>query len=49
MVNTELRQGPVAVLTSWMRNERHTSAMRSALTVCVRSRLVERDPRCHFE
>ena len=31
MVNTELRQGPVAVLTSWMRNERHTIAMRSAM------------------
>ena len=31
-----LRRFPVTVFASWMRDERHTSAMRSSLTVCAR-------------
>ena len=42
MANKGVRQGHVAVLTSWMRDERHTderhtSAPGSLLTLCVRN------------
>ena len=36
MTHAGVRRGHVAVLTSWMRDERHNIALGSLLTVCVR-------------
>ena len=36
MAHAGVRRGPVAVLTSWTRDEHHTIAVGSLLTVCVR-------------
>ena len=49
VVHTGMRRDPVAVVASWMRDKRHTSAIWSSLTVCVLGRLAEIAHRWHFE